>query len=229
MKIWAFIPAGGVGTRMGAAMPKQYLHLGGQPLVQRSINKLNAHKRIHAVVAGISKHDTYWESHSISGVSAVTWAGDERANTVLAGLNRLIELAHKDDWVMVHDAARPLVEEADIDRLVQHGMKTDDGGLLAISVTDTIKQTDNARIITRTLERSNIWRAATPQIFPLRLLNRCLQQAIDDKVVITDEASAMEHGGYKPLVIPCDSNNIKITTPDDLEYAHWVLKRKESL
>ncbi len=212
---------------MGSEIPKQYMDLCGSAIVTHTIGNLMSHPRIDGVIAGISPDDAHWRQFENSGLVAVTPAGAERADTVLNGLNYLSKQETGNNWVMVHDAVRPLVRANDIDRLIAASIKAKDGGLLAMPVADTIKQSDQQGRSAQTLDRNRLWRAATPQMFPLWLLRDSLWAALEAGIDITDEASAMEWAGYRPALVPCAEDNIKITTPQDLEYASWVLGQRE--
>lgn len=221
MKIWAFIPAGGAGSRMGARTPKQYLDLDGAPLIAHGVAALRSVARVDAVVVGVSESDVRWKSLRLE-IDAVTPPGAERADTVLNGLRRLIQLGDDEDWVMVHDAVRPLVAVDDVERLIDEAKRSPHGALLAVPVHDTVKVAGAAREVVQTLDRGRLWRAATPQMFPLGALFRALSHCIENGYPVTDECGAMERMGHAPRIVRCRDDNIKITTPADLAFARWV-------
>jgi 2-C-methyl-D-erythritol 4-phosphate cytidylyltransferase len=148
---------------------------------------------------------------------------------VLNGLNALSDSAQADDWVLVHDAARPCVRQQDlrllIDTLEDHTV----GGLLGTPVHDTMKKTDVQGVIIETLERNFLWHACTPQMFRYGLLRAALIKALEDGYEVTDEASAMEHAGYRPLMVEGHADNIKITRPEDLPLAEYFLQQQGRL
>jgi len=155
--------------------------------------------------------------------------GKERCHSVLNGLNALSDSALTDDWVLVHDAARPCVRQQDlrllIDTLADHAV----GGLLGRPVHDTIKKTDARGVVTGTVERDCLWHAYTPQMFRYGLLRAALTKALEDGYEVTDEASAMEHAGHRPLMVEGHADNIKITRPEDLPLAEYYLQQQGRL
>ena len=226
LKTWAFVAAGGAGRRMAAGVPKQYLALGGREILRHAIERLASHPAIDGVVVGISEADPHFSRLADLPVCAVTRAGAERADTVLAGLGAMTSFADDADWVMVHDAARPLLRHRDIDSLL--AARGGDGALLAMPLTDTVKFADAHGRVERTVDRSRLWRAATPQLFPLGTLRDALAAAIAAGVEVTDEAAAMERAGFRPALVSCGPDNIKITSPGDLPLAEWLLERQEN-
>jgi 2-C-methyl-D-erythritol 4-phosphate cytidylyltransferase len=153
--------------------------------------------------------------------------GAERADTVLNGLRALGANADPADWVMVHDAARPCIRHEDIDRLIRETQDHPDGGLLARPVADTVKRTDSTQLVQETVPRTHLWRALTPQLFPLERLTGALEQALAAGATVTDEAAAIEHTGGHPRVVAGHADNIKITLADDLALAELFLKQQE--
>lgn len=229
MKTWAFVPAGGVGSRMRADTPKQYLPLGGVPVLRHAVIRLAMHPAVAGVVVGIAADDRWFGELGDLPIHAVTRAGPTRAATVLAGLDAIVEFADRNDRVLVHDAARPLVRVTDIDRLVAAGAAGEDGALLAMPVTDTVKEAREDGRVEMTRKRDRLWRAATPQLFPVTTLHGALGDALAAGETITDEAAAMERAGYRPILVECAQDNIKITTPEDLRLAEWLLSRQEDV
>ena len=214
---------------MRADRPKQYLHLLGHTILERSLERLGSHARIRGVLVGIADDDVYWPTLSGPFPKLLgTYAGGaERAVTVLNGLKALADHAAADDWVLVHDAARPCLRHADIDALLEMIAGHADGGLLALPVSDTVKRADHNGCSVETVPRGGLWRALTPQAFRYAALTSALEQALAEGVEITDEASAMEYVGARPRLVHGHADNIKITVPEDLALAEMFLRTQE--
>ena len=217
---------------MRASRPKQYLELLGRPVILYTLERLVGHPRVAGVLVGVSFDDTYWATLAsrlarLPKRIETYQGGAERADTVRNGLRALATYADESDWVLVHDAARPCVRRADIDRLIAEVLGYPDGGLLAVPVSDTVKRTDAAGAVIETVSRTNLWRAVTPQLFPRSRLESALGQAAADGVVVTDEAAAIEHVGGHPRVVAGQADNIKITLAEDLALAELYLKQQE--
>jgi len=230
--IWAFIPAGGLGRRMNAPVPKQYLPLLGRPVILHTLERLVSSARVQGVMVGIASDDAHWpkvhpELKSVPKFLGTSPGGETRAHTVLNGLKALASKANPDDWVLVHDAVRPCVRVADIDKLIQAVSSDEHGGLLAQPVSDTVKQVDQDKRVVATIQREGLWRAATPQMFRIRQLQQTLEQSMKTGAVITDEASAMEQAGFRPKVVACHPDNIKITLAEDFALAELFLKQQQ--
>ena len=230
--IWALIPAGGQGRRMQSAIPKQYLPLLGRPVILHTIERLCAHARIQGVLVGVARDDAHWPSlvgelKRLPKFLGTCPGGATRADTVLNGLKELMNHAKPDDWVLVHDAVRPCVRPGDIDKLIAIVSKGGEGGLLAFSVSDTVKRVDNKGHVKETVSREGLWRAATPQMFRIKNLTQALEQAMKAGKEITDEASAIEAAGGHPRVVACHTDNIKITLPEDLVLAELYMKQQQ--
>lgn len=227
-RCWAVIPAAGIGTRMGAEQPKQYLRVCGRTVIEWVLEKLAAQRQLSGVVVALAADDRHWEQLQIANPLPIWRAtgGAERCHSVLNALQVLGEHAHDEDWVLVHDAARPCVRNSDIDRLVESVSRHAVGGLLATPVRDTMKRCDESGTVVGTVSRDQLWHALTPQMFRLGSLRQALQRAIADGVAVTDEASAMEHAGLMPRVVPGHSDNIKITHPEDLVLAQFYLQQQ---
>lgn len=223
--LYAVVPAAGAGSRMNSATPKQYLNINGTPIVTHTIERLLQLASIAKIVVVLDQQTFEQNSASFTGDPRVeTCAGGaSRAESVLNGLRHLAGSATPACRVMVHDAARPCVRVAEINRLISETADDPDGGLLAMPVTDTIKRADENRRTAETVDRSSLWRAATPQLFPLALLFDAMNKALQQGVEITDEASAMQHAGYSPKLVECSADNIKVTTPTDLVLAEHYL------
>jgi 2-C-methyl-D-erythritol 4-phosphate cytidylyltransferase len=233
-QFWAIIPAAGVGTRMQADRPKQYLPLLGKTLFEHSLLKLlNLHDISGAVVA-VDTHDTAWRALHFTHNKPVLTAtgGKERFHSVLNALNTLLthlgnDVTEQNEiWVLVHDAARPCVRPDDLELLMHCASADDHGGLLAVPVRDTMKrQTSEGRTAT-TVDRNGLWHAMTPQMFKLSLLIKALTNALENNLHVTDDASAMELLGYQPLLVACHDDNIKITRPFDLTLAELYMQQQ---
>lgn len=221
-QVIAVLPAAGIGSRMQADCPKQYLTIGQQTILEHAIHALLRHPRITQVVVAISPEDQHFKTLPISQDPhvLVTEGGQQRADSVMAGL----QLAGNAEWVLVHDAARPCLHPDDLERLLAITAHTKVGGILAAPVRDTMKRGQvGQNVIAHTVERQDLWHALTPQLFPLELLKSCLQRALDEGAEVTDEASALEHCGYHPLLVTGRSDNIKVTRPEDLTLAAFYL------
>ena len=230
VKYWAVVPAAGVGKRMQADRPKQYLEIDGRPLIEYAITQLMANPHIEGVVVAISADDEYWPALEIA-LAKPLWVvegGVERCHSVLNALQELATHAHDDDWVLVHDAARPCVRAEDIARLIEQLANDPVGGLLAVPVRDTMKRAAANRRVITTEEREGLWHALTPQMFRYGKLRHALEQAIEDESLVTDEASAMELVEYEPLLVEGHADNIKVTRPEDLALAAFYLQQQGS-
>lgn len=226
---WAVVPAAGVGRRMGSDIPKQYLKLNGRPVIEHTLETLLACPRLDGVYVAVSPEDEWWQDTSIAdrpGVVRVD-GGAERCHSVLNVLNLLQQNAAPDDWVLVHDAARPCLRMQDLDRLIDQVQDHPVGGLLGVPVRDTMKRTGVGNSISTTVSREGLWHAYTPQMFRLDALRQALEQAITKGLTVTDDASAMELAGATPVMVEGHDDNIKITRPEDLSLAEFYLKQQE--
>lgn len=218
---WVVIPAAGVGSRMQADRPKQYLPLAGRCLIEHTLDCFLGQPGLLGLVVSLAADDDWWSALACAADSRITRTdgGRERADSVLNGLHELLVLgAVEDDWVLVHDAARPNLAESDLHKLL-HNLKNDPvGGLLAVPVRDTLKLVDADGRVGSTPDRSLFWQAYTPQMFRLGALRNALSDALAAGATITDEASAMEWAGQAPCLVEGRSDNIKVTRPEDLEY-----------
>jgi len=226
MKYWAIIPAAGAGSRMAQddTLPKQYLEINGRTLLEHSLIRLDSTNLFAGIVVVLDEDDTHWQSLTpeVSVRVITATGGKERVHSVLNGLAALEGQAAEDDWVLVHDAARPCIKPQDVAALIQTLADTDVGGLLAMPVNDTIKQAGADMKVSTTLDRKLLWRAATPQMFRLGLLNRALASAVANDEFVTDDAQAMENAGYEMSLVPCSTDNIKVTYPEDLAIAERI-------
>ncbi len=224
--IWAVVPAAGVGKRMQADRPKQYLPLAGKTVIENTLSRLLSAKVFSAIAVAISVEDPYWPELDISKHPDIITAagGKERSDSVLSALKSLPAQAGDDDWVLVHDAARPCLTTADIHLLLHKLNAHEVGGILALPSHDTLKTVEQDKII-GSVDRSRIWRALTPQMFRLGMLTEALLEA-EGNAAITDEASALELKGYQPQIVEGRPDNIKITRPEDLALAQFYMEQQ---
>ena len=227
-QFWAVVPAAGIGERMQADKPKQYLQLLCQTVIEHTLQRLASHPQIEGIMVAISANDSWWPNLSLSLDCPlhVVEGGQHRADSVLNSLIGLSERVDNDPWVLVHDAARPCLRVTDIDKMLISLSEHDVGGILGVLVNDTVKRTNLDNEITETVDRRNLWRAATPQMFRLRQLKQALETAFSQQMTVTDEASAIELMGLSPMMIGGHSDNIKITVPEDLALASWFLQQQ---
>ncbi len=221
---WAVIPAAGVGKRMGAHIPKQYLPLAGKTVLEQTLDVFVLHPDISGIILAVTENDPYWQEISsryqeLAKPVLQVAGGRERCFSVLNALTELQIHIDSDNWVLVHDAARPCLLKSDIDSLIKQLAHTEQGGLLGLPMADTVKRCNADNEVLQTVDRSELWRALTPQMFPLGLLKIALEQAIQNNALVTDEASAIELQGLKPLMVEGQPGNIKITHPADLQLA----------
>lgn len=227
--IWAIVPAAGVGTRMRTGVPKQYLSVLGRSVILHTLDRLCSYPRLRGVLVGLAVGDSFWALLTVPKFTNFLGSfvgGPVRAKTVLNGLAALAPYAREDDWVMVHDAVRPCVRHLDLERLVNAAFAQADGALLATPVADTVKRAGDDGRVRETVSRSGLWRALTPQMFPLRRLRDALNAALTRDEDVTDESAAMERLGARPTIVEGHPDNIKITQPTDLALAELVLKRQ---
>lgn len=225
---WAVIPAAGVGRRVGAAVPKQYLDLAGRPVIEHSLHTFLAHRAIRAVAVALDPTDALWPHLPAARHPAVLRVdgGEERCHSVMNALDALRARGRDEDWVLVHDAARPCLRAEDLDRLIGSLSGQPVGGLLGVPARDTMKAADDRNRVQRTIPRRGLWHAYTPQMFRLGLLRNALASALDAGERVTDDAAAMELAGFRPVLIEGHSDNVKITTPEDLPLAEFFLRRQ---
>ncbi|NEX20198.1 2-C-methyl-D-erythritol 4-phosphate cytidylyltransferase [Thiorhodococcus mannitoliphagus] len=227
-RLWAVLPAAGVGKRMGSTIPKQYLELAGRTVIEHSLKLFVDHDRISGVVVALGSEDGYWDSTAYAVHPKVRRAagGAERCHSVLNALLALEGCADDRDWVLVHDAARPCLRIEDLERLIERLLEDSVGGLLGIPVRDTMKRAKEDQRIDATLDRSALWHAFTPQMFRLGLLRTALQDALSANDLVTDDASAIERLGQAPRLIEGHADNIKITRAEDLPLARFYLHQQ---
>jgi 2-C-methyl-D-erythritol 4-phosphate cytidylyltransferase len=225
---WAIVPAAGIGSRMQADKPKQYLDLDGKTILEHTLQRLASHPQISGIVISIAEDDPWWPEIDTSSMSSlyVVDGGKERADSVLNALIKLAEITESDPWVLVHDAARPCIRHDDLDRMLTELSHDTVGGVLAIPVNDTVKRVGENNEISETVCRQGLWRAMTPQMFRLRRLSQALVHAKERGLNVTDDASAIELTGLKPKIVEGHSDNIKITIPQDLALARLFLQQQ---
>jgi len=236
------VPAAGVGERMGGETPKQYLPLGSASVLQQTLQQLLKVPDVEGVVVVLSAEDTHWSSVAASEDARIhtTVGGSARADSVLAGLQYVLDKSGVDTWVLVHDAARPLIHLSDIQRLTDAVYNSGAiGGILGTPVQDTLKQADEYYCVEKTIDRQTLWQAQTPQLFQAGSLFDAMSAAMDNeasddsaefaKTRITDEASAMELAGEQPLLVEALQPNFKITRPVDLFIADAILRSEVSM
>lgn len=224
---WAVVPAAGLGKRMRSERPKQYLPLLGKTVIEHSIAAL-LKLPLKGLLVVTHPDDGNW-SHlpiiSKANIETVT-GGDERHHSVLNALLALEGRAEDSDWVLVHDAVRPCVDVACIQRLIEQLSEHPVGGLLGYPLSDTLKKVDGSQQVTATVDRDGMWAAATPQLFRYGVLLRAMRQASDKHSTATDEAMAVENLGLQPQMVVGRRDNIKITVPGDLELAALILESR---
>lgn len=232
---YAIVPAAGVGSRMKADIPKQYLTLHNKTVLEHTVEKLLNHPYIEKVIIAVTKDDPFFPQLKLASDDNVVRVdgGQQRVDSVFSGLDYIVTaISQPEAWVLVHDAARPCIHNSDIDKLIRQAGSSEVGGILASPVSDTIKRStsitdktviDKTAVIDKTIARENLWHALTPQMFRAKPLYDALQAAIKKGLLITDEASAMEAMGLKPMLVKGRSDNFKITQPEDLDLASFYL------
>ncbi|MCK2082669.1 2-C-methyl-D-erythritol 4-phosphate cytidylyltransferase [Aeromonas sp. 3925] len=220
----AIVPAAGIGSRMGADCPKQYLTLAGKTILEHTLGCLLSHPAIARVIVALAPHDRWFETLAVAADPRVlrVEGGSERAFSVLNALH-----VAEGKWVLVHDAARPCLTQGDLDALIASAMACD-GAILGSRVRDTMKRTDGAGNIVATVEREQLWHALTPQMFPTGTLKRALEEGLALGALITDEASAMERAGFIVKMVEGRADNIKVTRPEDLSLAELFLQQQSA-
>lgn len=224
-KIWAVVPAAGAGRRFGAQTPKQYQLLGGEPIIERTLKKLLALEPERVIVA-VHEADQRWQQLSIANHHRIhrVDGGGERADSVRSGVASLSGEADENDWVLVHDVARPCVRVADMEHLINALSGHTVGGILATPMSDTVKRVEaHSQIIQTTEDRTLLWAAQTPQLFRYGVLQKALNHAAEAGNVVTDEASAVEALGLEHCVVEGSRDNIKITRREDMAIAEAIL------
>ena len=227
-KILALVPAAGTGTRFGDSLPKQYLDIDGHPMIFHTLKALSRVSRIDAIIVVLSPDDNHWQNYPadwllVGGkLSTAMVGGNSRGQTITNGLNAIAGSANMDanDWIMVHDAARPCIRAELIEQFIDELENDRVGGLLALPLADTIKRDDGNLRVEKTLPRESLWRAQTPQMFRFGLLKGALAGCPE----ATDEAQAIEVLGHQPKLVMGDSANLKVTYAHDMKLARMILR-----
>jgi 2-C-methyl-D-erythritol 4-phosphate cytidylyltransferase len=228
-QVHALIPAAGRGSRYGGAVLKQYLPVCGKAVIAHSISTFQFHPQISGITVILAEDDRWFDSavgNLVAAVETVT-GGDTRAKSVRNGLQHVTDNHPGAEWVLVHDAARPCLSRASLDRLLEQGLQSPDGAILAMPVGDTLKRAGGEQGIAATIDRRDLWAAQTPQLFRTSALADAIDAAHRAGCELTDEASAMEFVGARPKLVMGSVANIKITHPTDLAIAEALLGRKE--
>lgn len=224
----AFVPAAGSGSRFGAEIPKQYLELAGRPLIYHALETLCQCPRIDGVWVVLSPGDEWWETFDWEALGSklrvVYCGGASRAESVANGLRAAAADLAEDDWVLVHDAARPCLSQAMLDDLLDQLADDPVGGILAVPVADTLKRADPQQRVAATEPRDGLWQAQTPQMFRYGVLSRALLHS----GAVTDEAGAIEACGLKPRLVRADATNFKVTFAADLQLAELILQGRKA-
>lgn len=229
-RYWLIMPAAGSARRMGVnTVAKQYLTLAGRSVIEWALAPFLERPECEGVVVVVAAGDQHWEELPVARHPKISVAagGAERGDSVRSGLQALAGRAADDDWILVHDAARPCVPPHDLDRLLSELAQDEIGGLLAAPVVDTLKRADEDGRVERTVPRASLWRALTPQMFRCSVLRRALANAAQAGLTVTDESQAVEALGLRPRLVSGDPDNIKITVPGDLQRALRLLERQE--
>ncbi len=221
------VPAAGIGSRMQSEVPKQYLQVLGKPVIEHTLERLLSCERVAGVVVSISRHDQEWQKTAYAHHEkvATVHGGAERMYSVYNALNYLQrEHAVQDDFVLVHDAARPCVSVQDIEKLMQYCMDKNTGAILASASVDTLKKVDASSRIESTLRREQVWRAQTPQMFRLSVLQQSIELMMRNNQVAGDEAEAIEQAGFPVYVVEGSEQNMKLTRPEDFPLIENILR-----
>jgi 2-C-methyl-D-erythritol 4-phosphate cytidylyltransferase len=232
MRYFVVMPAAGSGQRFAAATPKQYAPLAGSTIIEHALMPFESDPDCAGIVVAVSPTDATWPTIRARRTRVIETAtgGEQRAHSVRNALRALSEHARDDDWIMVHDAARPCLAAADIQVLKRELAAHPVGGLLAVPLADTLKRAlepgTHASHVDETVDRNGLWRALTPQVFRLGVLLRALDAAIAAQRLPTDEAQAIEWSGQRPLLVAGRADNIKVTTAEDLVLASAILGQR---
>jgi 2-C-methyl-D-erythritol 4-phosphate cytidylyltransferase len=229
MRYFVVIPAAGSGRRFAASVPKQYAELGSSTVIEHALSAFESDPDCAGIVVAVAADDPLWPVIAArrSRVIETAEGGEQRAHSVRNALRALAERARADDWIMVHDAARPCFSVADLQLLKRELASHPVGGLLAIPLADTLKRGlepgAHATHVDATIDRAGLWRAATPQVFRCGMLLSALDAALEAGRIPTDEAQAIEWSGQRPMLIAGRADNIKVTTAADLALASAIL------
>lgn len=227
--IHTLVVSAGIGKRFGSNLPKQYTKIHQKTVLEHTLHALSQVKKLDKCYLVISENDTIAQNLAFSMPIQWVIGGTERINSVCNGVQAIWQAdnSQENDWVLIHDGARPCVLPTDIEKLIEQASQYSSGGILAVPVRDTIKlkkSLENGDIVAeKTLDRNQLWLAQTPQLFPLGKLYHYLQQAIDNQIIFTDECSLFEYFGENPLLVEGSHSNIKITFPEDVRFAESFL------
>lgn len=228
-RLWLIVPAAGIGQRMQAEHPKQYLRIDQRFILDITLSRLMDSAPFTGCMVALHPADHWWPDTQASRDHRIQTCtgGSERACSVLSALHAMSEQVRDDDWVLVHDAARPCLHTQDLSNLIDRLYSHPVGGLLASPVADTLKKAGSGELpeVAETVDRTDLWRALTPQMFRYRLLVESLESALAKGLPITDESSAVEFSGNMPVLVEGRPDNIKITVPADLALAGFILSR----
>lgn len=224
-RYWVVIPAAGVGKRMGVDIPKQYISVNAKTILEHTIDCFINRDEIEGVVVAISSEDEYWPTLNLDEHKKIIIApgGEERYHSVFNGLKTLNGKAEDNDWVLVHDAARPCLSQSAIDRLIIKLREHEVGGILALPCRDTMKRSNENNDVVDTVDRKFLWHAQTPQMFKYRKLFSAIENVLRENIEVTDEAMAMELAGFTPILVQGHQENIKLTHKDDLKHIEHYL------
>ncbi len=224
-KLWAVIPAAGSGSRFSKTELKQYQYIQNTTVLEHTVRRISQ-LPLSGYVLAIGTQDTFAQTLAFQNIDKAHFCigGAERVHSVLNALNHLLTFANENDWVLVHDAARPCVTFDCLNTLVEQAIESNHSAILAIPVRDTLKQVEANNHINKTVTRDSLWQAQTPQISKIGKLKKAIEYALENNIAITDEASALEYMGETVQVVMGRSDNIKITYPDDLELARLILQ-----
>ena len=230
MRYWLVMPAAGAGRRFGAEAPKQYAPLEGRTVIEWALAPFLADARCARIVVALAPGDEHWRRLALRETVVTTRGGSQRSDSVRNGLAALAAEAQPSDWVLVHDAARPCLESADLERLLHYLGTHPVGGLLGVRVADTLKRAEGAggaeAAVLATEERAGLWRAQTPQMFRYGALCAALDAARAAGRTPSDEAQALEWQGERPLLLEGAASNLKVTTAADLRLASAILRSR---
>ena len=229
-KYFLVVPASGIGQRMNSTIPKQYIILeNGLTILDQCLNTILSNDLISGFIVALDKKDSYFKSSNFAKdpkLISIATGGKERFNSVLNALNALDQNAKPNDWVLVHDAARPCIRKEDINKLIEEVADDTVGGILANRLVDTVKQINNGGLVS-TIDRQKLYIAQTPQMFRYAILKDSIEKAIKSNMHITDESEALESLNYSIRIVEGSSSNIKITTQEDIHLANYFLKHHE--
>lgn len=227
MAVHFLFPAGGIGKRFGSEQPKQLTEISGKTVLEWTLEACFETDRKGQAFIGLAPDDTVGQALAARySELSVYSGGSERFETVLNGLNHMLIQVHPQDWVLVHDIARPCVRATDIQELIDTCLVSQLGGILCSPITDTVKQATSLQCVPETIDRASLCAAQTPQCFRVLELRNAIQASLNDGITITDEASAIEHIGQPMNLIVGSADNIKLTQPEDAALVEFYLKQQ---